>query len=215
MTTITMSARYALEAQAFQAGPKRSVNFCQGFHVGPCGAGGILISATDGKTAVIFRDESGIIDGPPVIIRLTKPILAQIKLATKKSGALLKIETLGKSNLLDTSNASIEILVEGVFSDTKTTAPIIVDVPPEKIPDYIGVFPTETTEATSYEAGHLTAFLDLAGEDKPGERPLTIVSTGPGSPKRVHIPGRDDFVGVILPMRGTDLNVAYPGWLRR
>lgn len=214
MTTIDIKAEYAALIEPFESTDDTRY-YLQGFYVEPCAQGGVLIVASNGHVLGIFHDESGRIDGPPVIvgtldkaIRKASSPKARREYQHVSSERRLMID--GKTARIVERDASVDppaeisILgaqagyVDGTFSDwrlcIKSTA--WGGSPPK--PAAFNVALLKRFEGIrDFECSITT--LKLSGDNPAG--PFWALTN------------REDFVGVIMPMTGRDIGEAPPTWL--
>lgn len=195
---ITIDAHYAMMVQPFIS-KEETRYYLNGFWVQPHRSGGAVIVATDGHTMAACYDRSGHVDVPG-IIQLSKTTLAACRLGKNESRRVLRVEGDTVSvyrNWDEEQNKGVlvaaeeGVVIDGDFPDWRKVIP-----------------PLPTTFGTaSLNASYMRRFEKLSLSGKAAAVRAYVKSE---NDPVVVLTDRDDFIGVIMPMRTEH---KYPDWL--
>jgi len=182
----------------------------------------VHLVATDGTVALISDDPSGLlsydVDGATPIVRLNKEFRATIKKALtthKHNEDALHVVVDGRPGasattlvLLDEVDmqSARDIIDQGAKSPNwlGATGDVLVD---GTFPDYQRIYPkiaaAKDTGCDTYNSTYLSKFGALCPDNT---KAIRIAPAKEGSPAWVTIAGRNDLLGIIMPMR-SDINL--------
>jgi DNA polymerase-3 subunit beta len=217
VSRIVIRGEYARLIQPFIS-REETRYYLNGFHVEPHPEKGVLIVATDGHKLGCFYDELGTADAPQ-IVKLEKWLLPLLRAPKKRAAEAMErylvvtwpddgkfFVSQSRASVYDGSPdepvtrfvaAQGEALVDGTFPNWRKVVP--------KIPEKFG--------SPNFNADYLTAAaISERGKDKC--RQLRVLGAGDADPALV-FNGRDDFFGVVMPMRHSRYRaeeVKMPKW---
>lgn len=233
MPNLAIRAEYAHLVSLFVS-DEDSRYYLKGFCVEPAACGGVYIVATDGHRLGLFHDRLGVCDQPS-IWRLD-PATLKACVAKKKDDNFtrwLVIEqaepgtdfAMGYHNVTvalgdkDFPDNAIGLARSKAGSDLKM---YIAQAKPidGPFPEYKRVLPRNMpdlakTKLQAYNGDYIASFTKVAatreGDYTKHTPTLMIASDELGSPSVV-LTGRDDFVGIIMPVYGINVFSALPDW---
>ena len=189
---ISIQASYAHLVQPF-LGKEPTRCYLQGFYVEAAPQGGVFIVATDGHRMAVFHDETGTADAP-AIIKLDKATASRCKSPARD------IETARRLLISDDGNATVTYKDEPEAMQPKA----VLDG--WSFPNWRRIVPTnisEDTAVTSYNPKYLGDFTAIAkGSRKSGS--IIIHNNKAAGGAAVILTGRQDFIGVLMPVAWRD-----------
>lgn len=190
----TINARYYLEAGAFVT-KEVSRYTLNAVRVEPHPDGGAAIIATDGHTMGIFHDRDGVCDEPVTIA--FRPEIAYLAKAKKGTVRLIKVN--GDLDIIQPASKSVpeQVLVR-FFNAILTNS--------SQFPNWRQVLPDE--EEATHRADFNGKYLARCalGKAQYHSDGISIFQKDENTQAVIRT-GRDDFVGIVMPMR---LNVERP-----
>lgn len=219
MTTI-IRADYLAQVHPFIS-TKETLYYLCGAYIAPNPTGGVRIVATDGQALGIFHDANGHCDGEH-IWPISKGLLAACKAAKRDNRTRWLVIQDGRAVVVLATTA--DEAAQGAVSND----PAVV-IYQELIQPIDGTFPDYMRAIPSFDS-NLPAIADaynpalLARVASPGKfeadgtmmregRPARLFVNRIGEPAIVKIADRDDFMGVIMPVRWTG-DADRPEWMR-
>jgi hypothetical protein len=175
-------------------------SFLKGFYVQRHPSGGALIVGTDGRSLGVFHDQFGDVK-VPAIVRLHKTTMAA---CAEDCALVLTGDRAGVYQMWNKETG------EGILVAGQDQAVIEGD-----FPDWRHLIPPMPIEGRGVEG---FAFSELEKFKKIRQfgskiAVLRVFATGPGLPAIV-LTGRDDFLGMIMPLSGVEEN-RMPQWMPR
>jgi DNA polymerase-3 subunit beta len=190
-----INARYYIEAGAFVT---KEVSRYSLVRVEPHPDGGAVIVATDGHTMGVFHDREGKCDEPVTIA--FRPEIA--RLAKAKRGTIRQIRV----------NGDLDIVQPATRKDVARTLVRFFDAvvtDNSQFPSWRSVMPS-ATEAVKHSTfnGNYLARCALAKQEYRNEG--IAIFQKDATTQAVIRTSRDDFVGIVMPMRVDGLDTPYP-----
>ena len=193
--------------------------YLNGVFVEPCKAGGVTMTATDGRRLLCIHDETGHAD-ESAIVRLTpeafkacKPGKDDARRTVTIDGASATIHSFGHADDAPAVPVAVSATcrVDGTFPDWRR----IIPAPEMK------EGATLAAMAANFNGQYLSAFAKVAGElethiDGHASRKASImrvVGTDSGSPALILFSANIPAFGVLMPVRG-DGATAAPDWYK-
>ncbi|OUJ16509.1 hypothetical protein [Acetobacter sp. DsW_063] len=203
--------------------------YLSGVYVHPH-AGGVNVCATDGHTMGLFREPDGIAD-EALIVKMPKDCVAAIKNNQYDSENLwLVITDIGtpvrrRAYLMrhvKNDNENIREILSAELREVLSMTEVwsgVAEVIDGTFPAYLSVIPDAPEKCTgvpSFNPRYVKRISDVAsfGRSKSFGNPVTLVAADSASPVLFEISHREDFVGVLMPMRA-ETRLAVPAWARR
>lgn len=197
MTETIIDAKYYREASAFVTQEQTRYTL-YAMQIEPHPDGGAVIVATDGHALAVFHDRHGVCP-KPIIVQYRKELLTFLE----------------SGDFCIRVNGDIELWKARLMSESEGYAllKVVVKFPNElpsgaEFPDWRKIFPKEPPPL---RADFNPTLLTRCGL---GRYPGVIIWSAETNdkPAIVQAPGRDDFVGVVMPMKGSEES-AYPDYV--
>jgi len=159
---------------------------------------GVILTATDGHTLGTWRDQSGVIDGPSVVLATNAKMIAACKPR--------KVGEIGRTLSADVEGVIVSKVFaraeKSVFEQKRLTDGAASFVHDVAFPDWRRVVPDLSEEGKiphGFNARYLGRFdIDPNSEAGCG---IQMRTAGGEGPVVVFVSGCDEFLGVIMPMR--------------
>jgi hypothetical protein len=196
----TFNAKYLYELSAFAGDCLDGRPQFGGVCVQPHPQQGVILIVTDGARMVVAHDETGTHEGLPeggVIVRTTgeKALIAACKPAARQTEATTA--SIDGDSITVAHYHGAGALYDGAFPDWRRVIPALNEKPEERATLFAG-----------FNAAYVNAFGALCPNKA---KHVTFTFTGDNRAYLVTISGRDDLMGVLMPVRSQAFDL--PEWL--